>query len=241
MKKWIAFCLTFVLVMSMCLGAHAATQEEILGVWDVDMVNAYMVDGYTEEEARVLVAQPNAISTTVEFRADGKFITTQYVAGTVVGQGEGGYSLTGQLIVVDGVGAAQLVVEGNTLKFIELNGLVSLIATRQAAANPEDALIGRWLLDYEEMLVSRGFTASELEAHRAEIDATTITMEFTADGRWISLQTGPSGTMREEEPYTILNGVLYVGVNVMDFSIEGDCLTFTMVDNGIVMHLYRMN
>lgn len=118
--------------------------------------------------------------------------------------------------------------------------LLGLSSTAMAATVTMEDLVGVWNMDIESLtnVMSQTMTdPAEVEAMKPFFAMMTATMEFTADGKAIFCMSLLGQEERQENAFTLENGVIYMDGVPSECSLDGDVLTIK--ENELVMTFTR--
>lgn len=142
MKKVLAFVLVLAMMLGLCGTALAVTQDELIGVWDMDVDSIVAMMASTEEEMQAMAPLLSLMTGTMEFTAEGTYKMVMSFLGEEDVQ-EGTYEVTADgKLSMDGSTPGEAVVENDVLTVTE-NGM-TLSFTRSTGeateASQEDQL-----------------------------------------------------------------------------------------------------
>ena len=114
MKKVLAIALALAMLLGLSGTAFAAvTQEDIIGVWDMDIVGMANMMGM-DEEMESMLPLLQLMNYTMEFTADGKYIMLMSAFGEEE-KTEGTYAIEDGKISMDGGFATDITLENDVL------------------------------------------------------------------------------------------------------------------------------
>lgn len=124
MKKVLSVLLALAMMLGLCGTAFAAvTQEDILGLWNMDMNSMLGILG-DEEEAEAMKPFLSMMKCTMEFTADGKCILKMSFMGQEDIQ-EGTYALADGKISMDGGAYTEITLENDVLTIYDTDAAMS--------------------------------------------------------------------------------------------------------------------
>ena len=232
MKKLISILLALLLSLSLCAPAFALTQEDIEGVWKVEIKSLLPMLGISEAYYAALVEELGELTETVEFTKDCQLIITVEFAGETEVQ-HFNYALKNSLITLDDGSTSILTLDENgVLTMLDPDG-TTLTMTKGPKS---EGLVGVWELDIQSLLKLTGLDATADEQRAALYAMMTGTMEFTADGQMI-LTVRLLGVVESQTfSYTEKDGMISTdGSEFSPYVIEGDVLTIIEGDRSLSM------
>lgn len=242
MKKTMRiFVLAVAMMLALCCSAHAITQSEIQGVWDVDVKELLISQGLEAADVDALLAIVN-MSMTIEFTADQKMIMKTDAAGEVSTE-EYSYTLSGDYIVADGNMRSTLKRTGNELTMTDPDGTTIVMtfsgaAPAAAPAAADNGIVGVWDIDIGTVMKMSGASEEELAEIEPFMSLMTATMEFTADGRCIMVATAMGQEVsRQVAPYKVYGDTIELEGSPANYVLEGN--TLTIKENDVVITLTR--
>lgn len=242
--------LVLVLMLGLCTGAMAIEQSDIEGVWDVDVVPILVSQGVPEDQVAELMELMGGMTMTITFTPDQQCIM-ETVAGGEADRQTFTYTLEGEKILMNDGSVSELVREGDTLTIIDPDGFtmvlswhgpVGEVAVSASAENSD--LVGVWEMDVNAIMAMTGMDMESMtEEEKAMVEAvlaeTSMTLEFTADGRVIMSMTMMGETQTEEKAYEVQGSQIIMDGFPSDFVIEGNTLTITEGEASMSMTRYE--
>lgn len=142
MKKVISLVLALVMMLGLCAAASAAvTQDDLLGVWDMDMQSLLAMMGMEGEDAEMMEAFMAMMSCTMEFTAQGTYTMKMVAMGQEELQ-EGTYALADGKIIMDGGAPSEITLADGVLTIAEDGVSLSFV---RSAGQEESAGVGSQL------------------------------------------------------------------------------------------------
>lgn len=232
------------LMLGFCCSAQAITQEEVLGVWEVDLKPVFVAQGIPEDQYDSFMEVIGGMSMTFDFRDDQKLLMETITGGESTVE-EYSYALFGDYVVVDGSMMSTLVRTGDTLTMTDPDGSTYIMTLKGAAAAsavssaPADAcgLVGVWDLDIESILKMSGISDADYEQMKPLLGDMTATLEFTADGRMVLTTTVMGQTNVAEQSYSVQGNQIIVNDSPAEYTIVGNQLT--IMENNMSLTMTR--
>lgn len=142
MKKVLAFVLALAMMLGLCGTALAVTQEELIGVWNMDMSAMAAMTGGMDEDMEAMAPLLALMTGTMEFTAEGNYKLVMSFMGEEEVQ-EGTYAVTADgKLSMDGSAGANAVVENDVLTITEEDMVLSFTRSTGEAeeASQEDQM-----------------------------------------------------------------------------------------------------
>lgn len=244
------FALAVAVMMALCGSAMAIEQSDIEGVWDVDVTPVFVSQGVPEDQVATMLELMGGFTMTMTFTPDQQCIMETVAAGEVA-QEVYSYTLEGDKIIMDDGSRSELVRGEDTLTIIDPDGFTMVLSWHgpvgevavSASAESSD-LVGVWEMDVNAIMAMTGMDMEGMtEEEKAMVEAvlaeTSMTLEFTADGRVIMSMTMMGETQTEEMAYEVQGSQIIMDGFPSDFVIEGNTLTITEGEASMSMTRYE--
>lgn len=240
------FALALAVMMALCGSALAIEQSDIEGVWDVDVTPVFVAQGVPEDQVAALLELMGGFTMTMTFTPDQQCIMETVAAGEVA-QEVYSYTLEGDKIIMDDGSRSELVRGEDTLTIIDPDGFTMVLSWHGpvgevpvSGAVENSGLVGVWAMDIDAVMALTGMdTESMTEEEKTMVEAvlaeTTMTVEFTADGRMILSMTMMGETQTEENTYELKGNQIITNGTPSDFIIEGNTLTIIEGDQSLTV------
>ncbi len=113
--------------------------------------------------------------------------------------------------------------------------LLVVIAASLSACNDDRKIIGKWFVSEENLLVMTGLTKEEYDNFRQMGLEQTSTWEFYEDGMLVITMDVAGQYVKDDMPYELKDGKLYIQGDVADYKIRRKTLTITQEDLKLVL------